>query len=256
MIDNEKPVQPNLRKIHPNLENQIKTELDKLLKAKIIFPVRHSKWVSNMVPVRKKNGDIRICIDFRNLNKACQKDNFPLPPMEQILQAVAGSELVSFLDGFSGYNQVLVHPNDQLKTTFRTKWGTYAYQKMLFGLINAGATFPRAMDIAFKGLVKKSVVTYLDDITVYSKKRSDHLRDLKQIFQRCLRYGISLNAKKSFFALSAGKLLGFILSKSGIHIDSDRIKEISEISLPHNKKAMQYFLGQINFVKRFVRYFS
>eukprot|EP00253_Pinus_taeda_P024756 PITA_24756 len=256
MTDNEKTVQQKLRKIHPNLENQIKIELNKLLKAKIIFPVGHSKWVSNMVPVRKKNRDIRICIDFRNLNKACQKDNFPLPPMEQILQAVAGSELMSFLDGFSGYNQVLVHPDDQLKTTFRTKWGTYAYQKMPFGLINAGATFQRAMDIEFKGLAKKSIVIYLDDITVYSKKRSDHLKDLKQIFQRCLRYGISLNPKKFFFALSEGKLLGFIVPKPRIHIDSDRIKEISEISLPHNKKAIQSFLGQINFLKIFVPDFS
>eukprot|EP00253_Pinus_taeda_P028317 PITA_28317 len=127
---------------------------------------------------------------------------------------------------------------------------------MPFGLINVGATFQRAMDIAFKVLVNKSVVIYLDDITVYSKKRSDHLRDLKQIFQRCLRYGISLNPKKSFFALSEGKLLGFIVSKFGIHIEHDRIKEISEISLPHNKKAMQSFLGQINFVKRFVLDFS
>jgi len=158
MTDNEKLVQQKLGKIHPNLENQIKTELNKLLRVKIIFPVRHSKWVSNMVLVRKKNRDIRICIDFRNLNKACQKDNFPLPPMEQILQAVAGLELMSFLDGFSGYNQVLVHPDDQLKTTFQTKWGTYAYRKIPFGLINAGATFQRAMDIAFKGLVNKSVV--------------------------------------------------------------------------------------------------
>ena len=121
--------------------------------------------------------------------------------MEQILQAVAGSELMSFLDGFSRYNQVLVHPDDQLKTTFRTKWGTYAYRKMPFGLINAGTTFQRAMDIAFKGLVNKSVVIYLDDITVYSKKRSDHLKDLKQIFQRCLRYGISLNPKNFFFCI-------------------------------------------------------
>jgi hypothetical protein len=143
---------------------------------------------------------------------------------------------------------------------------------MPFGLINAGATFQRAMDIAFKGLVNKSVVIYLDDITVYSKNRSDHLKDLKQIFQRCLRYGISLNPKKSFFALSEGKLLGFIVSKSGIHmktellgfivsksgihIEPDRIKEISEISMPHNKKTMQSFLGQINFVKRFVPDFS
>ena len=154
-----------------------------------------------MVPVRKKNGDIRICIDFRNLNKACLKDNFPLPTMEQILQKVAGSELMSFLDGFSGYNQVLVHPDDRLKTTFRTKWGTYAYQKMPFGLINAGATFQRAMDIAFKGLINKSVVVYLDDITIFSKNKTNHLHDLKQIFERCRRFGISLNPKKSFFAL-------------------------------------------------------
>jgi len=84
-----------------------------------------------MVAVRKKNGDIRIRIDFRNLNKASQKDNFPLPTMEQTLHSVVGSELMSFLDGFLGYNQILVHPNDRLKTTFRTKWGTYAYQKCL-----------------------------------------------------------------------------------------------------------------------------
>eukprot|EP00253_Pinus_taeda_P035247 PITA_35247 len=176
--------------------------------------------------------------------------------MDQILQAVARLELISLLDGFSGYNQVFVHPDDQLKTTFKTKWGTYAYQKMTFGLINVGATFQRAMDITFKGLVNKSVVIYLYDINVYSKKRGNHLRDLKQIFQRCQRYGISLNPKKSFFALSEGKGFGFIVSKSGIHIDPDRIKEISEIPLPHNNKAMQSFLGQINFVKRFVPDFS
>eukprot|EP00253_Pinus_taeda_P029568 PITA_29568 len=123
---------------------------------------------------------------------------------------------MSFLDGFSGYNQVLVHPDDQLKTTFRTKWGTYAYHKMPFGLINADTKFQRAMDITFKDLFNKAVVIYLDDITVYSKKRSDHLRDLKQIFQRCLRYEISLNPKKYFFELSEGKLLGFIVSKSDI----------------------------------------
>src|ERR1700733_7398721 len=256
MIGNEKPVQQKLRKIHPNLENQIKTELNKLLKAKIIFPVRHSKWVSNMVPVRKENRDIRICIDFRNLNKACQKDNFPLPPMEQILQAVEGSELMSFLDGFSRYNQVLVNPDDGLKTTFRTKWGTYAYEKMPFGLINAGATFQREMDIAFKGLINKTVVVYLDDIIVFSKNRSNHLHDLNQNFECRRRYGISLNPKKSFFALNQGKLLGFIVSKDGIYIDPGRIKEISEIPFPHNKKSMQSFLGQINFVKRFVPDFS
>eukprot|EP00253_Pinus_taeda_P009102 PITA_09102 len=163
---------------------------------------------------------------------------------------------MSFLDGFSGYNQILVHPDDQLKTTFRTKWGTYAYQKMPFGLINAGATFQRAMDIAFKGLINRTVVVYLDDITIFSRERSNHLQDLNQIFQRCKKYGISLNPKKYFFALDQGKLLGFIVSKDGIYIDPDRINKISEIPFPHNKKSMQSFLGQINFVKRFIPDFS
>ena len=161
--------------------------------------------------------------------------------MEQTLHSVAGSELMSFLDGFSGYNQILVHPDDRLKITFRTKWGTYAYQKMAFGLINARATFQRAMDIAFKELINKTVVVYLDDITVFSKKRSNHLHDLNQIFERCRRYGISLNPKKSFFALNQGNIVGFIVSKDGIYIDPDRIKEIYDIPFPHNKNPCSHF---------------
>lgn len=102
-------------------------ELNKLLKAKIIFPVRHSKQLSYLVLVRKKNGDIQICIDFKNINNASQKDNFPLPNMEQSLQSLAGSKIMYVIDGFSGYNQIIIHPDDTLKSTFITKWGTYAY---------------------------------------------------------------------------------------------------------------------------------
>lgn len=112
-----------------------------MLKARIIFPIHHSTWVANIVPVRKKNGEIRICVDYRNLNQASLKDNFALPIMDQILQIVAGSEMMSFLDGFSGYNQIEVAEEDQHKTTFTTPWGTFSYKRMPFGLINAGATF-------------------------------------------------------------------------------------------------------------------
>ena len=110
-------------------------------------------------------------MDFRNLNRASDKDNYLVPPMEQILQMVSGSELFSLFDGFSGYNQVLVAEEDRLKTTFRTKWGTFAYKRMPFGLINAGATFHRAMDIAFRSLIGHSIVVYLDDVMIFSKKR-------------------------------------------------------------------------------------
>ena len=124
-------------------------EIKKMYEAGIIVPVRSSYWVSNLVVVRKKTGEIRLCIDFRNLNRASLKDNYPLPKMEHILQKVVGSRRISLLDGFSSYNQVLVIPEDQLKTAFTTPWGTFIYVKMTFGLRNAGATFQKAMDIAF-----------------------------------------------------------------------------------------------------------
>ena len=165
--------------MHPSLEPEVKKELNKLLNSQIIFHVRHTQWVANLVPVRKKNGDIRLCVDFQNLNRSSEKDNYHVPPMEQILQKVSGAQMLSLLDGFSGYNQVLVSHANQLKTTFRTPWGTYAYRKMPFGLINAGATFQRAMDIAFRGLIGKFVVIYLDDITVFSKNRTDHITHLR-----------------------------------------------------------------------------
>ena len=139
---------------------------------------------------------------------------------------VSGSELFSLLDGFSGYNQVLVANEDMLKTTFRTKWGTFAYRRMPFGLINVGATFQRAMDIAFCCLIGRSVVVYLDDVTIFSKKREEHAFHLKQIFKRCRKYGISLNPKKCMFAVTKGNLLGHVISKKEISIDPVRIKAI------------------------------
>ena len=133
----------------PRLEPLVMKELNKMLDAKIIFWVRYTHWVANLMPIRKKDGDIRLCIDFKNLNRASQKDNYPIPSMEHILQCISGFEMLSLLDGFLGYNQVLVSNGDQLKTNFNIKWGTYAYRKMPFALINAGTTFQRTMDITF-----------------------------------------------------------------------------------------------------------
>ena len=142
-------------------------DIKKLFDAKIIVPIRFSKWLANLVPFRKKSGEIRIRIDFRNLNKAYLKDNYPLPKMDQILQNIVASQIMSMLDGFSGYNKILVHPEDQEKTSFNTPWETLMYAKMPFGLMNAGATFPRAMDISFVEEKDKLVMVYLDDITVF-----------------------------------------------------------------------------------------
>ena len=137
----ERPFKQKLRRINPKLLPIIEKEIKKLFDAKIIVTLRFSRWVANLVPVRKKNGEIRLCIDFRNLNKVSMKDNYPLPKMDQILQQVVGAERISMLDGFSEYNQIKVLPEDQEKTAFTTPWGTFMYAKMPFGLMNAGATF-------------------------------------------------------------------------------------------------------------------
>jgi hypothetical protein len=127
---------------------------------------------------------------------------------------------------------------------------------MPFGLINPRATFQRAMGIAFRGLINKSTVVYLDDITIYSRYRSEHVHHLRKIFDRCRRYKISLNPKKTIFAVTEGKILGFIILKHGIVIDLERTNSISQIYFPHNKNKMQSFLGKINFIRVFVPSFA
>jgi hypothetical protein len=231
-------------------------KLNNLLDAEMIFQVRQSTWVAILVPVRKKSGEIRLCVDFRNVNRESKKDNYPVPPMEKLLQTMSGANIFSMLDDFLGYNQVLVSEEDHLKITFRTNWGTFAYKHMPFGLINAGETFQRAMDVAFQRLINKCLVVFFDDVTVYSKNREYHIRHLTQIFERCRKYGISLNPRKTIFGVEEGKLLGHIISQVGIHIDLERVRDIAQLPLLHNKKAMQSFFGKINFVRKFTPNFA
>ena len=214
-----------------------------MLVAWIIAPTRHSSWCSNLVVVRKKNGSIRICIDFINLNTSCLKYNYPLPDMETLLQRVTGSRMMSMLDGFSGYNQVLVNKEDQHKTTFTTPWGTYKFLRMPFGLLNAGATFQRAVDFFFKEFIGKIIKIYQDELIIFSKEISDHISHLRQVFIRCRKYGISLNPAKSIFGVDEGKLLGHIISKDGVKVDPKRVEAIKRVPLPQNLKSLQSFNG-------------
>jgi hypothetical protein len=250
-----KPFRQKLRQINPMLLPIMEREVKKLLDAQIIVPLRYSEWIANLVPVRKKSGEIRLCVDFRNLNRSSRKDNYPLPKMEHILQRVTGASRISMIDGFSGYNQISVLPEDREKTTFTTPWGTFMYAKMPFGLMNAGATFQRAMDIAFIGEKDKFVVIYLDDITVFSRSDKEHCCHLRKVFLKCRRFGLSLNPKKSLFSMKEGKLLGHIVSAEGVRIDPSRVEAIQTLSLPRSRKEVQSFLGKINFLRRFVSNF-
>lgn len=185
-----------------------------------------------MVPVTKPSGDIKICTDFRDLNKACPKDNFPLPNIDMIIDLTTGHELLSLMDGFSRYNQIKIAKEDQQKTTLTTPWGTFFYNMMCFGLKNVGATYQRAMTAIFHDLIHSILEDYVDEIFVNSHSFMDHLANLEKVFDRLAQYHLLLNPKKCVFGVTSGKLLGFIISKRGIEIDPKTVKAILDMPPP------------------------
>jgi hypothetical protein len=203
-----KPVRQKLRPVNPKKEAAINLEVEKLLKAGFIYPIHLTQWVSNPVPVNKKQGTICVCTDFHDLNKACPKDNFPTPFIDQIIDEFVDCEAFSFMDGFSGYNQIQIKLEDQHKMAFICLWGTFAYRKMPFGLKNAGATFQRAMSFAFHNL-KHIVEAYLDDLASHSLKRKDHPTQLRLIFEHCRYFRIHLNPNKCRFCVTSETFVRF-----------------------------------------------
>ena len=150
----------------------------------------------------------------------------------------------------------MVHLEDQENTAFTTPWGTFMYAKMPFRLMNAGETFQHAMDITFDDDKDKILVIYLDDITVFSKSDEEHVAHLLRGFRKCSKFGISLNPKKSNFAMKEGNFLGHIISQEGIKIDPKRVEAIQKIELPRNKTEVQSFLGKVIFLRRFIVAFA
>ena len=199
-----KPVAQPAKIFHTEIEGQIVKEVQKLLVAGFIKPIQHSRWLSNIVPVKKKNGQIRCCVDFRNLNKACPKDEFPLSNMDLLIDFAARNAMFSFMDGFSGYNQIKMAPKDAEKTAFRTPMGNFYYIVMPFGLKNAGATYQRAMTAKFHNMIHQELEDYVDDIVVKSRKREEHFRVLKRVFERCRAFKLRMNPLKRAFGVSSG----------------------------------------------------
>ena len=157
--------------------------MNKLIEARFIREVKYPIWIANIVPVRKKNGQLRVYVDFRDLTDACPKDDFPLPVTELMIDSTTGHEALSFMDCTAGYNQIQMVPKDQEATAFRTQKGIFCYKVMPFGLKNAGATYQSAMQTIFEDMLHKTVECYVDDLVVKSKKRVDHL----VIFDKFLR---------------------------------------------------------------------
>jgi hypothetical protein len=191
------PVRQPQRRMNPILKDFVKEELQKLLNVGFIYPIFDSKWVSPLVVVPKKlTGKWRMCVDFRELNKATLKDYFPFPFIDQVLDTLAGKRYFSFLDGYSGYNQIQIAPEDQDKTTFTCPWGTYAYKVLPFGLCNAPATFQRVVLGVFADLIHDCVEVYMDDFTVYGNTFEEALSNLEEVLIRCQESNLALSHEK------------------------------------------------------------
>jgi hypothetical protein len=183
--------------------------------------------VSNPVIAPKKNTEVRrVCVNYTSLNKHCPKDPFPLPCIDQIIDATTRCARLSFLDAYSGYNQIKLNKEDEEKTAFITPYGIFCYQVMPFGLKNVGATYQRMMQNCLGSQIGQNIQVYIDDVVITTRKEEALINDLKETFDNLNRYKLKLNPTKCSFGVSVGQLLGFLVSARGIEANPEKIQAI------------------------------
>ncbi|XP_012827660.1 PREDICTED: uncharacterized protein LOC105948946 [Erythranthe guttata] len=274
MEDVYKPrVQPQ-RRLNPSMKEVVKKEVLKLLGAGMIYAISDSPWVSPVQVVPKRGGMTvivndknelipsrtvtgwRVCFDYRLLNAATRKDHFPLPFIDQMLDRLGGFEYYCFLDGYSGYNQISIAPEDQEKTTFTCPYGTFAFRRMPFGLCNAPATFQRCMMSIFHDMVEEFLEVFMDDFSVFGSSFDHCVHNLELVLKRCTETNLVLNWEKCHFMVREGIVLGHKVSKKGLEVDRAKIETIEKLPPPKDVKGVRSFLGHAGFYRRFIKDFS
>ncbi|CAL2254891.1 unnamed protein product [Prunus armeniaca] len=219
----------------------MRAEVDKLKAIGFIREATYPVWLANSVMVRKARGGWRMCQDYTDLNKACPNDSFPLPRIDQLVDATAGHELLSFMD-----------PADREHTAFITDRGLYCYNVMPFGLKNAGATYQRLVNRIFAKYIGGIMEVYVDDMLVKSRTAGDHLENLALMFGILKDYRMRLNPAKCAFGVSSGKFLGFMISQRGIEANPEKIKAIIDMETPKTQKDIQSLTGRVAALTRFI----
>ena len=193
-----------------------------------------------------------MCVDFTDLNKACPKDPFPMPKIDQLVDATVGHPRISFLDAFQGYHQIPLALDDQEKTAFVTPVWNYHYKVMPFGLKNVGSTYQRMMTRMFESQLGKNIEIYIDDMVVKIKMVSEHLGDLRTIFKILRKYKLRLNASKCLFGVGSGKFLGYMVIHRGIEVNPDQIKAINNLRSLRNPKEVKKLTRMAAALNRFI----
>ncbi len=221
----------------------IKQDINKLLTTKFTQSIEEATWLSPIVVVPKKNGKLRICIDFKKLNAATKKDPCPLPFIDEVLNTIVGYEVCSFLDGYSKYHQISIAPDDIYKIVFVINWGVFIWKVMSFGVKNGLPTYRRAITKTFKKYLDNFMKIFLNDFTQCIVTWRVIYKSLNYVFQKCKEYGNSLNVDKCAFMVYLSMILGFIVSKEGKLPDPKKIQTKINMPPPKNPQQIQIFNG-------------
>jgi len=247
-----RPIRIPPRRVSPGKRDIIEKEVEKMLNAGVIRP-SNSPWSSPIVIVKKADGTNRFCIDYRKLNDVTRKNSYPLPRIDDHLEALRGKKWFCTLDLASGYWQVKMHEGDKEKTAFCSHMGLYEFNVMPFGLTNAPATFQTLMEEVLSGLIGDACLLYLDDIIVFGDTFEEVYDNLRQVMSRVAKYNLKLKAKKCSLFKRSVKFLGHIVSAEGIACNPETVKAVTDIIAPEDKSGVRSILGLGNYYRRFIK---
>jgi hypothetical protein len=248
------PSRPTFR-LRPTEQDELKKQLTDLLDHGFIQPSK-SPFGAPVLFVKKKGGDLRMCVDYRALNKITIKNKYPLPRTDELLDRLHGAKCFSKLDLRSGYHQLRIHPDDVSKTAFRTRYGHYEFLVLPFGLTNAPATFMHLMQQIFREHLDDFVIVFLDDILIYSKTEEEHERHVRTVLELLRKHKLYAKASKCEFFRDRVSFLGYVVSSEGVSMEAEKVKAVQEWPVPCNVRQVREFLGLAGFYRRFVKGFS
>lgn len=254
-LSDQTPFKHRARPIHPNDVEAVRKHLQELLDAGVIRE-SESPFSSPIVVVRKKNGQVRLCIDYRKLNLQTVKDAYALPRMDDTFTALSGSRWFSVLDLKSGYYQIEVDEADKPKTAFVCPLGFWEFNRMPQGVTNAPSTFQRLMEKCMGDMNLKEVVVFLDDLIVFSKTLEEHEARLIKVLNRLKEYGLKLSPEKCKFFQSSVRYLGHVVSERGVETDPEKIAALRTWPVPHRLKELRAFLGFCGYYRKFIKGYS
>jgi hypothetical protein len=253
--DGAKPPAYPPRHMSPLELQEVRQQLDEFLSKDFIRPSQ-SPFAAPVLFVRKRDGTLRMCMDYRALNKLTIKDRYPLPRIDDLLDQLQGATIFSKLDLQQGYHQTLVNEPDIPKTAFSTRYGQYEWKFMPFGLCNAPATFQRLMNTILQPYLDRFAVVYLDDILIYSKTPQEHLDHVRLVLQALQEHHLHIKLKKCAFGLAQVDFLGHVISAAGIQVDPAKVQAIKQWPQPRTRKQVKAFLGLSGFYRRFIRSYA